>query len=180
MLNVWGVHGAHACGLSVRDRRPDCTRTVMEGRVVEVKSRRDVLLLKRLIAKYHSQGVPPGGGAGRHPRFFVYAVEDGGTEFWVAAAWLHDGTPFRFLAQRLMIPVENAYFIRRICRLAPGDWLIPFLNALAERLSAEGKEALWSLGLPGHSNAVYKRAGFVEVGRTTRSGVPVFVRWLRR
>jgi predicted GNAT family acetyltransferase len=56
---------------------------------------------------------------------------------------------------------------------------VAFLNAIAERLKNEGKECLWTLGLDAHSNALYKRAGFKEVGRTPRTGHPVFVKKLR-
>jgi hypothetical protein len=149
-------------------------------KIVELKAREEIELLKRLIDKYHSQGAPRGGGAGRHPRFFVYVVEEENGEYWVAGAWLHDATPFRFVAQKLNIPQENSYFIRRICKFAPGDWLVSFLSALADRLKAEGKECLWTLGFKDHSNALYKLAGFTEVGKTARSGHPVYVLWLRK
>jgi len=152
----------------------------MEARLVELEDREDVELLRRLMRKYHAQGVPPGAGAARHSRFFALAVQDGQNEYWVAGAWLHDSTPFRFVAMRFGIPLDTSYFIRRICKFAPGDWLSQLLTALAERMREEGKKALWSLGLPGHSNAVYKRAGFKEVGRTSRSEHPVFVKWLEK
>ena len=151
----------------------------MEARLVEVEGERDVELLRRLIEKYHAQGVPRGSGAGRGSRFFAYAVREDGGEYWVAGAWLHDCTPFRLIAEKLGIPCDNSYFIRRICKFAPGDWLVRFLAALAERLREEGKECLWTLGLPGHSNALYRLAGFQEVGKTARSGHPVYVLWLR-
>jgi len=151
----------------------------MNARIVELKEKRDIELLRLLIDKYHSQGVPRGGGAGRHPRFFVYVVPEENGEYWVAGAWLHDATPFRFVAQKFGIPQENSYFIRRICKFAPGDWLVSFLDALSSQLRAEGKQCLWTLGFKDHSNALYKLAGFVEAGVTARSGHPVYVKWLR-
>jgi len=143
--------------------------------LVELKGEEDIRLLKQLIAKYHRQGAPKGGAAAGHHRYFVL-VEEG---YWVAGAWLHDNTPFRFIAERYKIGHENSYFIRRICKFALGDWLITLLKLLAEKLRAEGKECIWTLGLDDHSNALYKRAGFVEVGRTPRTGHPVFVLRLR-
>jgi len=153
----------------------------MERRLVELRSRKDILLLKRLIAMYHAQSVPPGGGAGGGARFFVLAAaepEHPTTWYWLAGAWLHDSTPFRFVAQRFKIPMDTSYFIRRVCKFAPGDWLVELLVLLSAQLRSEGKKALWSFGLPGHSNAVYRQAGFEEVGRTSRSDYPVFVKWL--
>jgi hypothetical protein len=143
--------------------------------LAELEKAEDIRLLKSLIAKYHRQGAPKGGAAAGHHRFFVL-VEEGD---WVAGAWLHDNTPFRFIAERYRIGHENSYFIRRICKFAPGDWLVILLKLLAERLKAEGKECIWTLGLDDHSNALYRKTGFVEVGRTPRTGHPVFVLRLR-
>jgi hypothetical protein len=144
--------------------------------LVELESREDIELFKMLVKKYHSQGLPRGGAAARRHRFFVWVVDG----YWCAGAWLHDSTPFRFVAEKFRIPQDNSYFIRRVCSFCPGEHLVALLNAIAEKLKAEGKEALWSMGLPTHSNAVYKLAGFEEVGRTPRTGHPVFVRWLQR
>jgi hypothetical protein len=143
--------------------------------LVELERAEDIQLLKTLIAKYHRQGAPRGGAAAGHHRYFVL-VEEG---YWVAGVWLHDNTPFRFIAQRFNIGHENSYFIRRVCKFAPGDWLVELLKLLADRLRAEGKECIWTLGLDYHSNALYKRAGFTEVGRTPRTGHPVFALRLR-
>jgi len=159
--------------LSVRDKWTGCALSPVE--LAELEEREDVELLKRLIAKYHRQGVPRGGGAAKRHRYFVL-IEEG---YWVAGAWLHDNTPFRYLAERFRIGSENSYFIRRICKFAPGDWLLPFLSLIAEKLKAEGKECVWTLGLDDRSNALYRKAGFVEVGRTPRTGHPVFVLRLR-
>ena len=128
-----------------------------------------------LLSKYHTQHAPPGGGGGRGNRFFVWLVDG----YVCAVAWLHDNTPFRYIAQTFRIGSENTYFIRRVCKVCPGDYLVDFLNALAERLRAEGKECLWTLGMDDHSNALYKRAGFAEVGVTPRTKNPVFVKKLR-
>ena len=144
--------------------------------LVEIHDRRDISLVKELIGRYHKQGCPRGGGAGRGSRYFVWVVEG----YWCGGAWIHDSTPFRFIAQQMRIPQDNSYFIRRICRFCPTDCLVDLLNALAEKLANEGKEALWTLGLHGHSNALYKRAGFEEVGKTARTKHPVFVKWLNK
>ena len=140
--------------------------------LVELEREEDVELARMLIAKYHAQGLPRGGGAARRHRWFAWLVEG----YVVAVAWLHDNTPFRFIAEKFRIGHENSYFIRRICKCAPGDHLVDFLNAMAERLRDEGKECVWTLGLDDHSNALYKRAGFIELGRTPRSGHPVFAK----
>ena len=143
--------------------------------LVELEREGDVEFAKLLIARYHAQGAPRGGAAARRHRFFAW-VCDG---YICAVAWLHDNTPFRFIAERFRIGSENSYFIRRICKTCPGDYLVDFLNAVVEKLKSEGKECVWTLGLDDHSNALYKKAGFVELGRTPRTGHPVFVKWLR-
>jgi len=143
----------------------------MDIKVVELVDREDIELLKALIRRYHSQGVPRGGGASRHHRYFVYVVDG----YWCAGAWLHDNLPFRFIAERFGIPNDNTYFIRRICKFCPGDYLVDFLRLLAERLRNEGKECIWTLGMDDHSNALYKKAGFKYVGDTPRTKHPVFV-----
>jgi hypothetical protein len=148
---------------------------VVACELVELRHKGDIKLAKQLVDRYHAQGVPRGGAAARGHRWFAW-VCDG---YICAVAWLHDNTPFRFVAERFMIPSDNSYFIRRICRTCPGVYLVDFLNAIAERLRAEGKEVLWTLGLDDHSNALYKRAGFEELGRTPRSGHPVFAKRLR-
>ena len=142
--------------------------------LLELKKKEDIILLRLLIAKYHRQKMPGGGGLGRHSRHFV-AIKEG---YWVAGAWIHDNLPFRFIAEKFKIGHENSYFIRRICKFAPGDYLIDFLKLLCEKLKNEGKECLWTLGLDDHSNALYKKAGFEEIGKTTRSNVPVFAKRL--
>ena len=143
--------------------------------LVELESREDIELARRLVKKYHVQGLPPGGGAARGHRWFAWVVDG----YICAVAWIHDSTPYKALADKFKIPHKNSYFIRRICKTCPGDYLVDFLNALAEKLREEGKECLWTLGLDKHSNAVYKRAGFTEVGTTPRSGNPVLVKKLR-
>ena len=143
--------------------------------LVEVRDEIDVELVRLLIRKYHGQGIPPGGGAGRGHRYFVWLVES----YVCAVAWLHDSTPFRFIAEKFRIPTDNSYFIRRICKTCPGDHLVAFLNALADKLASEGKEVLWTLGLPNHSNILYKLANFQLIGYTTRTKHPVYVRKLR-
>jgi hypothetical protein len=145
--------------------------------LVELKNDDDIQLLRMLISKYHKQGIPMGGGAARKSRYFVYVSDDG---FWVAGAWLHDNTPFRFIAEKFRIGSENSYFIRRICKFSPGEWLVDFLNSLCEKLKSEGKECLWTLGLDDHSNALYKKAGFIEIGKTSKSNIPVFMRKLQQ
>ena len=147
----------------------------MGGELVELKDRKDIKLVRMLLSKYHAQSVPSGGGGGKGNRFFAWVVDG----YICAVAWLHDNTPFRYIAQMYRIGSENTYFIRRVCKVCPGDYLVDFLNALAEKLRSEGKECLWTLGMDNHSNALYKRAGFVEVGVTPRTKNPVFVRRLR-
>jgi len=143
--------------------------------LLELRGRGDIELARLLVARYHSQGLPRGGGAARRHRWFAWVCEG----YICAVAWLHDNTPFRYVAERFGIGSENTYFIRRICKTCPGDHLVDFLKAIAARLAAEGKEAVWTLGLDDHSNALYKKAGFEELGRTPRTGHPVFALRLR-
>ena len=144
--------------------------------LVEIHEKKDVELLRKLIDKYHAQGAPRGGGAARRNRYFVWIVDG----FWCAGAWIHDSLPFRFIANMFMIPQDRSYFIRRVCSFCPGNHLVAFLNALCEKLGGEGWEALWTLGMHGHSNALYKLAGFMEIGKTPRTQHPVFVKWLKK
>jgi len=143
--------------------------------LVELEKGEDIQLLKMLIAKYHRKSCPRGGAAARHHRYF--ALVEG--RFWVAGAWLHDNTPFRYIAELHRIGHENSYFIRRISNFAPGEWLETLLKLLAEKLRAEGKECIWTLGLDDYTNVLFKRAGFTEVGKTPRTGHPVLVLKLR-
>jgi len=143
--------------------------------LVELKDREDIRLLRELIRRYHRQGIPRGSGAGRYSRYFVWVIDG----YWCAGAWIHDNTPFRFIAQRFNIPNDNTYFLRRICKFCPIECTIDFLKALINKLREEGKEVLWTLGLDDHSNALYKKAGFIEVGKTPRTKHPVFVYKLR-
>jgi hypothetical protein len=145
------------------------------GELIELKDRKDIKLVRMLLSKYHTQHTPPGGGGGRGNRFFAWVVDG----YICAVAWLHDNTPFRYIAQMYRIGSENTYFIRRVCKTCPGDHLVDFLNALSDKLRNEGKECLWTLGMDDHSNALYKRAAFVEVGVTPRTKNPVFVKRLR-
>ncbi len=142
--------------------------------LVELELREDIELARRLIRKYHIQGLPPGGAAASGHRWFAWIVNG----YICAVAWLHDSTPFRAIADKFKISHRNTYFIRRICKTCPGDYLVDFLNALTEKLKSEGKECLWTLGLDDHSNALYKRAGFELIGYTPRSHHPVFIKKL--
>jgi len=144
------------------------------GELVELRGG-DVELARMLVERYHSQGVPLGGGGARRSRWFAWVVDG----YICAVAWLHDNTPFRWLAEKFHIGSENSYFIRRICKTCPGDHLVAFMNALAEKLRAEGKECIWTLGLDDHSNALYKKTGFKEVGKTKKRQ-PVFALYLQR
>ena len=148
----------------------------LRGRIVVVDDPDDIRFLKTLIARYHAQGCPMGGAMSRRERFYAYDIDG----FWCAGMWIHGPEPFRNVAIRLGIPLDTSWFIRRICRFCPIECLVDFLNEVAEHLVAEGWECIWTLGLHGHSNALYKNAGFEEVGRTPRTNHPVFVRWLRR
>jgi hypothetical protein len=143
--------------------------------LVELEKEEDIRLLKMLIARYHKKGCPRGGVAARQHRYFAL-VERG---FWVAGAWLHDSTSFRYLAELYRIGHENSYFIRRISNFAPCEWLDTLLKLLAEKLRAEGKECIWTLGLDEYTDMLFKRAGFTEVGKTPRTGHPVLVLRLR-
>jgi hypothetical protein len=150
----------------------------LKFRIEEAKDKELLKLLRMLIDFYHSQGMPSGGGAGKNSRYFMYLANDGEQNFIVAVAWLHDNTPFRFIAQQYKIPTDRSYFIRRITKTAPGDYAVSFLVDLAQKLKNDGFEVLWTLGFPDHSNALYKKAGFQQVGETNRTKHPVFVKKL--
>ncbi|MEM4976121.1 MAG: hypothetical protein QXT64_02225 [Desulfurococcaceae archaeon] len=96
-----------------------------------------------------------------------------------AVAWIHRPSVFKPIFAKFGISQDNAYFLRRIATCCPGDYAVELLEKLCEKLRDEGKEVLVTLGLQGHSNALYKKAGFVEVGVTPRTRHPVFVRYLR-
>lgn len=99
--------------------------------------------------------------------------------YWCAGAFLHDPGPFHRLFVKYRLDTKRSYFIRRIAKFCPGDYLVDFLHALAAKLAAEGKELIVTMGLDDHSNALYKRAGFEMVGMA-RTGKPVFVLRLDR
>jgi len=144
-------------------------------RLVLIEDPKEIKLLKELINKYHAQGCPRGGSMSSRERFYVYEIDG----YWCAGAWLHGSEPFRNVAIKYSIPIDRSWFIRRICRFCPIECLVEFLNEIAKQLRDEGWECLWSMGLVDHSNALYKQAGFEEVGRSPRTKHPIFVRWLR-
>ncbi|AOG61586.1 MULTISPECIES: hypothetical protein [Bacteria] len=148
--------------------------------VEEVKNKELIKLVRMLIDYYHIQGMVKGGGAGRNSRYFIYLQKEEDKKYIVAVAWLHDNTPFRFIAQQYNIPNDRSYFIRRVTKTAPGDHLVNFLNDLSEKLKNDGFEVLWTLGLPDHSNALYKKAGFKLVGQTSRTKHEVYVKYLNK
>jgi len=135
--------------------------------VFELKDRRDIRLFNLLMDRYHVQGAKA--GLGRN-RYFVGIVEG----YWVAGAILQEPGSWANLFMKFRVDQGRSYFLRRIAKFAPGDWLLEFLEKLRERLRSEGKEAILTLGLPGHSNALYKKAGFKQIGMT-KSGRPVFL-----
>ena len=107
-----------------------------------------IKFVRLLIDYYHGQGMPHGGGAGKNSRYFMYLAKEELQNFIVAVAWLHDNTPFRFVAQQYQIPSDRSYFIRRVTKTAPGDYLVKFLVDLSEKLKNDGLEVLWTLGMP--------------------------------
>lgn len=137
------------------------------GEVVELRDPRGIKLFNRLMSMYHRQGSKPGLAKSR---YFVYVVDG----YWVAGAMLQPPHPFISIFYRFNLDTKRSYFIRRIAKFCPGDHLVEFLSALAERLRAEGKELLVTLGLDGHTNALYRHAGFQEIGLTA-NGKPVYV-----
>jgi len=96
-----------------------------------------------------------------------------------AVAWIHLPSSFYPIFAKFGITQDNAYFLRRVATCCPGDHAVELLERLCERLKEEGKEVVVALGLPDHSNALYRKAGFREVGVTPRTGHPVFVKFLR-
>ncbi len=98
----------------------------LKFRIEEAGNKELIKFVRMLINYYHSQGMPMGGGAGKNSRYFMYIANDGEQDFIVAVAWLHDNTPFRFIAQHYNIPSDRSYFIRRITKTAPGDYAVIF------------------------------------------------------
>ena len=147
--------------------------------VKELRSPRDIRFLNRLIAMYHRQGNNPGLSKSR---YFVGVVEEDGIEYWVAGAILQSPEAFMVIFRKYNIDTKRSYFMRRVCRFVPrskcGDILVEFLNKLANMLKNEGKECILTLGLEDHSNALYKLAGYKEIGVTT-TGKPVYVKYLQ-
>jgi hypothetical protein len=158
----------------------------LKFRIQEAEDKKTIKFVRMLIDFYHSQKMPMGGGAGKNSRYFMYIANDDENgeqsttrqDFIVAVAWLHDNTPFRYIAQHHNIPSDRSYFIRRVTKTAPGDYAVSFLIDLAQKLKNDGFEVLWTLGFPDHSNALYKKAGFEQVGITNRTGHPIFVKKL--
>ena len=148
--------------------------------VKELRSPREIRLLNRLIAMYHKQGNNPGLSKSR---YFVGVIEEDGIEYWVAGAILQSPEAFMAVFRKHGIDTKRSYFMRRVCRFIPkakcGDILVEFLNKLAERMRSEGKECILTLGLEKHSNALYKLAGYKEIGITT-TGKPVYVKYLQQ
>ena len=145
--------------------------------VRELKDRSDIRLLNKLINMYHKMGNNPGLS---RCRYFVGIVEEDGIEYWVCGAVLQTPEAFAPIFRKHNIDSKRSYFLRRVCRFVPkacGNVLVEFLEKLAEKLRSEGKECIVTLGLDDHSNALYKKAGFIEVGTTT-TGKPVFVKRL--
>ena len=146
----------------------------MNCEVKEVENVFEKDLVRMLIRYYHAQGLPIGGGAGKNSRYFMY-VCDG---FITAVAWLHDNTPFHFIASHFHISDDKSYFIRRMTRTCPDDHTVNFLIDLGEKLKNEGFEIIWTLGFDNYTNTIYKKAGFILVGETSRTHTPVFVKKL--
>jgi len=115
----------------------------MKGdKLVELKDPNDIRLAKRLIARFHPQGMPPGGGLASGSRFFVLERD----EKWVAIAWIHKPSTFRYLFAKFRIGLENSYFLRRILTLSTEKGAVKLLKLLGERLKNEGKEKIVEIG----------------------------------
>ncbi len=143
----------------------------MECRLVEYKDKWSIDLIRKLIEKYHRQGVPHGSGNGKTSKYFAYECDGCIT----AVAMLHDSTPFYYVAMKFNIQSERSMFIRRITKTCPGDYLQDFIHEIALKLKNDGFEVLWTLGFEDHSNALYKNTNFEMVGYTTKNRHPVFM-----
>ncbi|MEM4853307.1 MAG: hypothetical protein QXQ60_07055 [Thermofilum sp.] len=143
----------------------------MDGELVELRGR-EIRFAQLCIQLY---GMPVARFSGLGSRYFALK-RDGKI---CAVAWIHKPSIFRPVFMKFGISQDNAYFLRRIASVCPGDHAVELLEKLCERLRQEGKEVLVTLGLQDHSNALYHKAGFEEVGVTPRTGHPVFVKRLR-
>ncbi|MEM2409817.1 MAG: hypothetical protein QXF87_04830 [Thermofilaceae archaeon] len=155
----------------MRFNHPLLVYGVEEGELVELRGR-EAVFAQLCIQLY---GMPVARFSGQGSRYFALKKEGK----ICAVAWIHRPSIFRPVFARFGIGQDNAYFLRRIATVCPGDHAVELLEKLCERLRQEGKEVLVALGLPDHSNALYRQAGFVEVGVTPRTGHPVFVKHLR-
>lgn len=140
----------------------------------ELTNPKDISLVRALIEKYHGLGMPRGGGMAKGSRWFAW-VCDG---YIVAGAWLHLPSSFLPIYQIFKLDETQSYFFRRICRFAPGEFMLDFLEALSQKLRSEGKKSIVVLGYDDHSNALFKKAGYEQVGIVRRSGKPVLVKRL--
>jgi hypothetical protein len=152
--------------------------------IKEAEDKKEKKIVRYLIDFYHPQGLKMGGG-GRKTKYLMYMCtnsenEDNAKYYITSVAWLHDNTPFRFIAEKYNIPNDRSYFIRRITSTCPGNYIVNFLNDLSEKLKNDGQEVLWTLGFPDHSNATYRRAGFEEIGISKNSGHPIYVKYLQK
>jgi hypothetical protein len=141
--------------------------------LIELKMKRDLELARLLIENYHIYGMPGGNGRARRHRWFAWIVDG----YICAVAWLHDNNPFRPIAKRFKLDYESSYFVRRICKTCPGEHLVDFFNAIAEKLKSENAKCIWTFGLDEQTNEIYRRVGFELIGFTPRTNRPVYVKW---
>ena len=152
----------------------ETTVKVHELRLVELENPDEVSLLRRLIDKYHEFGCIKGSGLGKGLRHFVLEADG----YWVAGCIIHQAGAWAPMFIKWRLPVDNSYMVRRIAQFAPGHWAVMLLEKLAEKLRSEGKEMLVTTVIAEHSGALYKKAGFEEIGVSKR-GTKILIRKLR-
>jgi len=140
--------------------------------LVELELKDEIEYAKLCINLY---GRPQIRSGGEGSRFFALKVDNK----ICAVAWIHKPHIFKPIFEKFKLDQSNSYFIRRIATCCPGDYAVKLLELLAEKLKDEGKELLVTLVFEDHSGAVFKKAGFTEIGRTPRSGHGVFVKKLK-
>lgn len=162
-----------------KDILQDVYENIMSrGRIVELTSPSKRRVFNKLMEMYHVLGRPRGPSPSR---YFVYVIDEGDIEYWVAGIVLQEATVFSNALRSLNLPVENTLFIRRIASFCPKiccDFLADFLVELSAIIKREGeKKAIVTFGLDKYIGEVYKKAGFNYVG-VTKSGKDVYIKYI--
>ena len=138
----------------------------------ELKNRRDQVLAREIIRRYHPLPLR-GGGPFRY--FALVERERGG----ILAVFVINPADER-VRQKARLPAPS-WFIRRLVSVPPFQALNVLsvgLQMLCDYLRAQGVKSVYSFALPNHSGAVYKHAGW-ERGYTNPKGYTLWYKILK-